>query len=296
MYTPCIPSFNSCAFGFGSFMAPPPPPMPAFGMPPFGMLTCAPHFSMPVFCPMPIAYAPSMYTALFSALYSHPTNSKFYNPNNYSSNNTNYNYNYSYSNPFSSVPVTNTAYPGMDFYDRLIYSTPNYVYSSTNSYSNSSDYSLFNSRSSNSVSNRYSTNIINANNNANWRSLGYNAAAGSRLASYAMNHRVGFTGYCARYVKNAIAATGLGRYVNGDAYQMVSILRQNRNFREISPTSVNVNNLPAGCILVYGRGVQGYSSQYGHVEITTGDGRAVSDGVTNNLRNRPTAIFMPVAA
>lgn len=282
MFTPCISSFNRCAFGFGSFMAPPPPPMPAFGLPPFGMLTCAPHFSMPIFAPMPMTYCSPMYTALFTAAYSHPTNSKFYNPYSYLNNlNTN---NFSYTNPFAvSTPVTNTAYNGStDFFDKLINYTPTFSYNGN--------------VSSSYRSNNYSTNIINANNNSNWRSLGYNAAAGSRLANYAMNHRAGFTGYCAKYVKNAIAATGLGRYERGHAYQMASILRRNKNFREISPNSVNVNNLPAGCILVYGRGVSGYSSQYGHVEITTGDGRAVSDGVTDSLRSRPTAIFMPVAA
>ncbi len=281
MYTPCISSFHSCAPGFGSFLAPPPPPMPAFGLPPFGMLTCAPRFSIPIFTPMPLAYCPPMYTALFTAAYSHPTNSKFYTPYSYLNNSNNYKF--SYSNPFASTPVTNTAYSSStDFFDKLVNSTPSFSYNG--------DVSV---RRRN---NNYSSNVINANNNSNWRSLGYNAAAGSRLANYAMNHRVGFTGYCARYVKNAIEATGLGRYENGHAYQMASILRRNKNFKEISPNSVNVNNFPAGCILVYGRGVSGYSSQWGHVEITTGDGRAVSDGVTDNLRNRPTAIFMPVAA
>ena len=289
MFTPCIPRFNSCAFGFGSFAPPPPPPMPAYSLPAFGMLTCMPHCTMPLFGGFmtPVVYSPPMYTAMFTSLYSHPTNSKYYTPN---SNLNNYSYNYS--NPFAYTPVTNNYYSNTDFYDRLIHSTPSYIYNPSNNYyspSVSKDYSLFNSRSA-------SRGILNVNNNANWRSLGYNAAAGSRLASYAMNHRVGFTEYCARYVKNALAATGLGNYVNGDAWQMTSILRRNKNFREISPNGVNVNNLPAGCILVYGRGVSGYSSAYGHVEITTGDGRAVSDGVTNNLRNRPTAIFMPVAA
>ena len=123
---------------------------------------------------------------------------------------------------------------------------------------------------------------------------GYDADAGIKLAKTAMEKAVGWTGYCARYVKTAIRDSGLGEYVSGHAFQMPKILRKNKNFRELSKYQVDVKKLPAGCILVYGKGVSGYSSAYGHVEITTGDGRAVSDGITKNLRNNPTAIFMPV--
>ena len=113
---------------------------------------------------------------------------------------------------------------------------------------------------------------------------GYNASAGKRLANIALNNSVGWTGYCARHVKNAISAANLGSYQSGHAYQMPSILRNNKNFKEIPAQDVNVKDLPAGCVLVYNRGSQGYSQEYGHTEITTGDGRAVSDGITKNLR------------
>ena len=75
---------------------------------------------------------------------------------------------------------------------------------------------------------------------------------------------------------------------------MPSILRNNKNFKEIPVDTVNVKDLPAGCVLVYDKGSQGYSRKYGHTEITTGDGRAVSDGITKNLYKKPSAIFMPV--
>ncbi len=137
--------------------------------------------------------------------------------------------------------------------------------------------------------------ISNNNNPGFWKKIGYNISSGLRLARTAMSKAVGFTGYCARYVKNAIASCGLGKYVSGNAYEMIRILRNNKNFKEIPAQGVNPNTLPPGCILVYERGVSGYSSKYGHTEITTGDGRAVSDGVTNNIRGNITAIFMPVA-
>ena len=71
------------------------------------------------------------------------------------------------------------------------------------------------------------------------------------------------------------------------------MLRGNSNFKEISVNGVNVKELPAGCVLVFEKGAQGYSKEYGHVEITIGDGRGVSDGITQNLKT-PSAIFIPV--
>lgn len=123
---------------------------------------------------------------------------------------------------------------------------------------------------------------------------GYNASKGERLASVALNNSVGWTGYCAAYVKRAIQSANLGLYQYGHAYQMPSILKNNSNFKEISPDNIDISKLPAGCILVYDKGTEGYSKNYGHTEITTGDGRAVSDGITKNLRKKPSSIFIPV--
>ena len=140
----------------------------------------------------------------------------------------------------------------------------------------------------------------------------YNANKGNKLANIAM-HNAGyiidsstkkitsrtkdpdkFTSYCTRYVKAAIRDAGLGEYYNANsAYQMTSYLRKNDNFKEIS-SSTPLKDIPAGCILVYDRGVGGYSSEDGHIEIKTNDGRAVSDGITDNLYKRPSHIFMPV--
>lgn len=133
-------------------------------------------------------------------------------------------------------------------------------------------------------------------NKKNFSLANYNSKAGEKLASTALRNSKGFTGYCATYVKKAIQQTGLGAYEQGHAYEMTGILRRNKNFKEISASNVNLKSLPAGCILVYNKGAQGYSSEYGHTEITTGDGRAVSDGITTNLHKTPSAIFVPVTA
>jgi len=127
----------------------------------------------------------------------------------------------------------------------------------------------------------------------------YNAVKGKKLADIAMKNVKKWSGFCARFVKRDIQEAGLGAYQPGHAYQMSSILRNNPNFKEISPDNVNLQDLPEGCVLVYGRGIQGYSKAYGHTEITvkdkkTGKIKAVSDGITNNLYRKPTAIFIPV--
>ena len=81
--------------------------------------------------------------------------------------------------------------------------------------------------------------------------------------------------------------------MRADGADYGNVLSLNKNFKEISANGLDLKSLPAGCILVYGRGQAGYSSKYGHVEITTGTGQAVSDGITNNIR--PGArVFVPV--
>ena len=126
-----------------------------------------------------------------------------------------------------------------------------------------------------------------------WEKFGYNAQKGLKLAKDAVAHAKNFMGQCATYVKNSISRCGLGAYITGDGYQMSNILKHNKNFKQISPEGVDLKKLPAGCVLVYGRGVSNYSKTGGHTEITTGTGKAVSDGITNNIR-KPSAIFIPV--
>lgn len=121
----------------------------------------------------------------------------------------------------------------------------------------------------------------------------YNAQAGERLTKIALKRAIGWNKQCARYVKTAIQQAGLGSYKPGHGYQMIDVMRQNSNFKEIATNSVDVHDLPAGCVIVFKRGSQGYNPKYGHVEITTGDGRGVSDGITKKLQ-QPDAIFVPV--
>ena len=114
----------------------------------------------------------------------------------------------------------------------------------------------------------------------------YCAEKGKRLAQAAINGAPGrFLKRCATYVKKAIVNAGLGSYKQGvHGYGMADAYKATGNFKEISAEGVDLKKLPAGCILCYGKGVAGYNSQYGHTEITLGNGKAVSDGITRNIR------------
>ena len=80
----------------------------------------------------------------------------------------------------------------------------------------------------------------------------------------------------------------------GHAYQCTAILDRNPNFKRIDTTGLNLDrDLPAGCVLVYPKGVARYSKQYGHIEITDGKGHAYSDGKTNNIR-QGAIVYIPV--
>lgn len=120
---------------------------------------------------------------------------------------------------------------------------------------------------------------------------GYNKEKAAKLASEISSIRTGFDGYCARHVKEAIQDAGLGKYESGHAYKLADILSDNKNFKEVRVDSVKT--LPAGCVLVYDKGTAGYSSQYGHTEITLGNGTASSGGITRNLREGA-RVFVPV--
>ena len=126
------------------------------------------------------------------------------------------------------------------------------------------------------------------------KGLKYSSAKGQKLAKDMANHSDGFTGHCSRYVREGLQRTGLYNGHTASAYQMGGTLAKNKNFQEVSPNSVNLKNLPAGCILVYDKGAAGYSSIHGHIEVTLGDGTACSDGRTRNVRSTNNMrIFVP---
>ncbi len=128
--------------------------------------------------------------------------------------------------------------------------------------------------------------------------VGYDQQKGKALAQDALNHANSkSTGYCARSVKESLSRTGLGEYQSGHAYQCADILSNNPNFKEVKVDAKDIDDLPAGCIVVYPRGDAGYSDNYGHIEIALGNGKAASDFVNNKVKNSDNArVFVPVMA
>lgn len=258
------------------------------------------NFSMPTFT--------NPFTFNFNAIGTFYQNPYINNDFNIFSNNINYNFN-------TPTFATNTNFqtrPTIEFNSKPISIGDSYSPSSIATY-NTPTYTYSNRTTSPSSSKSTSSTKSTPATSTKPGSLAdYNADSGQKLADIAMRNAGyvidpttkkittktkdpdEFTSYCTRYVKAAIRDAGLGEYTNtGSAYQMTSDLRRNKNFREIS-SSTPLRDVPAGSILIYDRGVAGYSSEHGHIEIKTDDGRAVSDGITDNLYKRPSHIFMPV--
>lgn len=120
---------------------------------------------------------------------------------------------------------------------------------------------------------------------AYWENLGYNASKGQKLSNEAKKGSPGkFLRKCATYVKKAIERAGLGAYKLGNGCDMENAYADNKNFKKISGKGINPKNVPAGVIAVFEAGKSGYHSEYGHTEISNGDGTYTSDGTTRNPR------------
>lgn len=122
----------------------------------------------------------------------------------------------------------------------------------------------------------------------------YNKTNGEKLSSYVKTHATGFDEGCAKAVSDALVGTKLSNGQRGHAWQMKNILRNNKHFKEVPVSSVtDTTSIPKGAILVYDKGACGYNKEYGHVEVTIGNGKAASDGI-HNIKGMPNAVFIPV--
>jgi len=117
-------------------------------------------------------------------------------------------------------------------------------------------------------------------------------AWGASLANDAKNHAVtGAGGWCYKYVAQALARHGVS--VSGaSAYMAADQLATKKEFREVKVSQADLKKLPAGAIVVWNRG---NGHQHGHISISLGDGREVSDLVRNQTTNYGTSyrVFLP---
>ena len=121
----------------------------------------------------------------------------------------------------------------------------------------------------------------------------YDEAAALRLARNAKNHSIwSFTGWCYSYVADAMEMTGLIRrdqwYSLGIGVNAAADFAAwaNRNPGTLRgqlglakmPTPAVASELPMGAIVVYNRGVCGFSGRSGHIEVKVAPNLLCSDG------------------
>lgn len=108
---------------------------------------------------------------------------------------------------------------------------------------------------------------------------------------------------CAKYVKNAIAQCGLGRYELGNADACTDILRRNPNFREVKLSEKEQALAPRGTVIVYDafdtvsdkNGKSGKIGKDGHIIVSLGKGKACSDIMEDEIFQSDRAhVFIPV--
>lgn len=146
---------------------------------------------------------------------------------------------------------------------------------------------------------------LNLTSNINWnttptaslKDVNYDAETAKKLAQNAKAHAGAKSQKrCAEFVSDAIEASGIS-VTRGHAFQMENNLRNNSAFKEVTVSQDELASLPAGCILVYPKGSAGYSSEYGHIEITLGNGETASDFLNTNPKySGNMKVFVPVTA
>lgn len=108
---------------------------------------------------------------------------------------------------------------------------------------------------------------------------------------------------CARYVKNAIVKSGLGRYINGNGEEAKYMLRNNLNFKEINVRSAkDLERLPKGTVIVYDGntpveykdGSTDYICEDGHVAFKTDRNTIISDRIEEMPLTDKAYAFIPV--
>ncbi|MBI1944194.1 MAG: peptidoglycan-binding protein [Deltaproteobacteria bacterium] len=83
-------------------------------------------------------------------------------------------------------------------------------------------------------------------------------------------------GYCAKSVNKVLNSLGVGGY--GHAYQKAEQLAKSPRFKEVSVRPDQLNQLPRGAVVVWGRSEQ---KPYGHVTVALGNGKEASDHIQN---------------
>lgn len=125
------------------------------------------------------------------------------------------------------------------------------------------------------------------------------AGWGAALAKDAERHAVtGPGGWCFKYVRQALERAGVKGVGGASAYMAADQLAKNPKFREVKVAPKDLPKLPAGAVVVWDRGGSGASAagrQHGHISISLGDGREVSDLVRKQTTSMGSnvRVFLP---
>ena len=123
-------------------------------------------------------------------------------------------------------------------------------------------------------------------------------AWGAALAKDAEKNANGPGGYCFKWVRQALERAGVKGVGGASAYMAADQLAKNPKFREIQVSPKDLPKLPAGAVVVWDRGGSGASSAgktHGHISISLGDGREVSDKVRKQITGMGSKVrvFLP---
>lgn len=138
-----------------------------------------------------------------------------------------------------------------------------------------------------------------------WKSLGYNPQKGKELMNYMRGHVTGFKGNCVGVVREGINHVYYGGQEHYKRFRKAcnvgkEFLSTDKNFRKV--TGLNLANLdpkdiPEGVIIIYGPGYSRKHPECGHGEVSNGQGRGYSDGITyikNSGKQKIQELWIPV--
>lgn len=103
----------------------------------------------------------------------------------------------------------------------------------------------------------------------------YSARIGKALVEYSRARVIGTERYCYRFVADAIHAVTAPFLEGYHAYMASDYLAKSPYFHEVFPNVKELEKLPAGAIVVWGKG----HSRSGHISIADGRGNEISDHI-----------------
>ncbi|MGE3726489.1 MAG: peptidoglycan-binding domain-containing protein [Candidatus Sericytochromatia bacterium] len=122
----------------------------------------------------------------------------------------------------------------------------------------------------------------------------YSERLGLALVQYSRARVIGTERYCYRFVAEAIHAKTAPFLEGYHAYMAADHLAKSRYFQEIYPSVKMLETLPAGAIVVWGKG----NSRSGHISIADGQGNEISDHIRPQMLSHyggaKFRVFLPV--